>query len=222
MPKADRKSSFPAGPCPYLPDREWWIRTESLPPLSGSTEHYEDLLSAGWRRNGYIVYQNHCPGCSRCIPLRVPSSVQPATKSHRRLGKKNQDLQVIVSEPRVTQEFIDLYLRYQEQRHDDSSLEPEGFENFFCRSGVDTQFMEYRDSRGVLLGLGLVDLFPNSISSVYFVFDPLESRRSLGIYSLYREVELVRKLGKGYLHLGFWVPGSPKWNTKGVCIPTKF
>jgi len=67
-----------------------------------------------------------------------------------------------------------------------------------------------------------VDLLPNGLSSVYFAFEPAESHRSLGIYSIMKEIDLARDLGKEWLYLGFFVPGSPKMAYKGAFHPREF
>ena len=73
-----------------------------------------------------------------------------------------------------------------------------------------------------LVGAGWVDLLPDGVSSVYFAFDPDESRRSLGIFSMVEEMRLARALGKQWLYLGFYVPGSPKMVYKGAFRPREF
>ena len=42
---------------------------------------------------------------------------------------------------------------------------------------------QHRDSAGRLLGVGICDRAPHSLSSVYFYFDPSESKRSLGTFA---------------------------------------
>lgn len=206
------------GPCPYLPNRKWM--THSFAVSSMSEESYEQLLTSGWRRSGVNFYQNHCPGCSCCIPLRVPAAGFVPSKSQRRVMRRNADVTVELALPSRDPEVVELYKRYLESQHQQSES-PGQFARFLVESPLDTRVMLYRVAER-LVGAGWVDLLPGGLSSVYFAFDPAESRRSLGTYSLIREMELARSLGKPWLHMGFYVPGSPKMEYKGRFRPHEF
>jgi len=56
-----------------------------------------------------------------------------------------------------------------------------------------------------LVGVGIVDLGARDSSSVYFYFDPDESRRSLGTLSTLFEIEWLRRRGGRYHYLGLYV-----------------
>lgn len=213
-----------AGTCPYLPRRQWHIHRFEAPSIPEG--YYEQLISRGWRRNSTILYQNCCPTCARCIPLRVSSPDYRPSKSQRRVIRRNTDLSVSIRRPEYRDEHFDLYWRYQQNRHPGDyqtslplSEEEQAFKEFFCTSNIDTIWMEYRNPQGRLLGLGLVDLLPRSLSSVYFIFEPQERRRSLGTFSIISEILTARNLEKPWHHLGFWVPGSPKMEYKAEFLP---
>src|SRR5947207_5225999 len=101
--------------CPYLPDRTARNRAflcERMPP-----ELYHELMDAGFRRSGMLIYQPVCRGCRACQPIRVPVATFTPSKSQRRAWRRNADLLVSVagagpSEPPLpTQEKFDLYTR---------------------------------------------------------------------------------------------------------------
>ena len=48
-----------------------------------------------------------------------------------------------------------------------------------------------------------MDIGARSVSSVYAVFDPAESRRSPGILTLLKEIEWAREHGMTFLHPGY-------------------
>jgi leucyl-tRNA---protein transferase len=213
------------GKCPYLPERSWIthsFRLESIPEAV-----YETMLAGGWRRSGQSFYQNHCPGCRCCTPVRLPVSEFLASKSQRRVLRRNADVAVDIVTPTVDPETFALYRRYVQKRHPRESLEnpdeetPEQFEAFLVTSSVTTQAMNYRVGDR-LVGVGWIDVLPDGLSSVYYAFDPDESRRSLGTYSIMKEIDLARELGKQWLYLGFYVPGSPKMEYKGAFHPREF
>lgn len=79
--------------------------------------------------------------------------------------------------------------------------------------------VEYRSSSGLLEGLGFIDILPSGYSSVYFIFDPDSSSRSLGYYSVLREAFLALESGRKWYYLGFWVPDSKKMDYKADFSP---
>jgi arginine-tRNA-protein transferase len=205
------------GPCPYLENRRWVTHTFAVPTVPAET--YEEMIGAGWRRSGTFFYQNHCPGCKACQPIRVPVEEFEPSKSQRRVMRRNKDVTVSVVPNVFDREVFELYRRYQEERHgkDETSGES-GFRRFLCDSAVVTVQMHYRvDKR--LIGVGWVDELTDALSSVYFIFDPDESRRSLGTFSVLEEIDRARELGMQWHHLGFYVKDSRKMSYKANFRP---
>lgn len=208
------------GACPYLPDRRWVTQSFQLSTMPASA--YEALLGGGWRRSGDVFYRNQCPGCRCCIPIRVPLAGFAPSRSQRRTVRRNADVAVQPDGPADDPEVFHLYGRYVRARHDPG--DPAGFdefERFLLRSPVESRLMRYTID-GRLVGAGWVDVLPDGLSSVYFVFDPAEGRRSLGTFSIMKEIEHARDLGKQWLYLGFYVPGSSKMAYKGAFHPREF
>lgn len=205
------------GPCPYLENRRWVTHTFAVPSMPGET--YGEMINAGWRRSGTFFYQNHCPGCNACQPIRVPVGEFKPSKSQRRVLRRNEDVE-IENVPNVfDREVFDLYSLYQEERHgrDETSGES-GFKRFLCDSAVITMQMHYRLGER-LVGVGWVDELADGLSSVYFVFDPGEYRRSLGTYSVLMEIARAKELGMRWHHLGFYVKDSRKMSYKASFYP---
>jgi len=200
------------GDCPYLPDRTWITHTFQVGSLSESL--YEQMIGQGWRRSGTAFYQNHCPGCNLCIPIRVPTDRFRPSKSQRRVLRRNSDVEVHRGPLDGEEEAYELYRRYNTTRHgEDETAGRSGFRSFLFDSPIDTRMMRYSVD-GRLIGIGWVDVMPDGLSSVYFVFDPAESARSLGTFSAMKEIEAAAELGKSWLYLGFYVPGCRKMSYK--------
>ena len=69
------------------------------------------------------------------------------------------------------------------------------FEAFLYDSPTGTIEFEYRLPAGRLIAVGICDLTPRSLSSVYFFFDPDESRRrGLGTYGALHEIAFAREV----------------------------
>ncbi|WP_455383598.1 arginyltransferase [Salinispira pacifica] len=205
------------GPCPYLENRNWV--TYSFSSTAMEPELYEALLEQGWRRSGTTYYQNHCPGCRLCIPIRVPVERFAPSKSQRRVQRRNADVTVETGPTGWDSEVFELYVRYLTSRH--APTVPPGEEeymSFLGSSPGNTILMKYR-SAGRLIGAGWVDRLPGGLSSVYFAFEPDEARRSLGTLSIMREIDLARQERRNWLYLGFYVPDSRKMEYKASFRP---
>lgn len=221
------------GNCPYLPERTWVTHSFQLESIPDSA--YEAMLADGWRRSGTTFYQNHCPGCRCCTPVRVPVNDFRPSRSQRRTLRRNTEVTAEVVAPAADTESFSLYRRYVRTRHTPAEprgtntdapiasddVTPKQFDEFLVTSPVHTRAMRYLVGDR-LVGIGWVDVLPNGLSSVYFAFDPDESRRSLGTYSIMKEMDVARDLGKEWLYLGFFVPDSPKMAYKGAFKPREF
>ena len=97
----------------------------------------------------------------------------------------------------------------------DRNSPPEGYGSFHQQYWLD----------GVLIAVGVIDILPECVSSVYFFYDPDYSFLSLGTYASLREVALTRELSKKCLqlsnyYLGFYIPTCPKMRYKKNIKPS--
>ncbi|XP_023162216.1 arginyl-tRNA--protein transferase 1 isoform X1 [Drosophila hydei] len=73
---------------------------------------------------------------------------------------------------------------------------------------------------GKLIAVGVIDILPGSVSSVYFFYDPDYSFLSLGTYGSLREIDLVQTIAERvpalkYYYMGFYIHSCPKMRYKG-------
>lgn len=203
--------------CPYLPDRtaheEIFLADEMV------AADYQFLMGLGWRRSGRLFYRCRCPGCRECVPIRLrPDSFVPS-RSQRRVWRRNQDLDVSVGRPVVTDEKHDIYARYLRERHDGTMSEGrEEMEQFLYTSPVDTMEICFR-RQGRLLGVGIADVSSSALSTVYFYFDPDERRRGLGMFSILWEIDLARRNGLDHYYLGYLIGDLPSMSYKADFRP---
>jgi len=214
-------NSCDCGACPYLPDAEWQIEqfcADSLDP-----GFYEAILSQGFRRSGNSFYRNACPGCTRCLPIRLDVKSFKISRSQRRVWNINRDIEFSYAPAAFRKESFDLYQHYIAERHGGGDeLNPEqSYTQFLIDSPLPDSALisDYRLPDGSLAGNGYIDVLPEGLSSVYFAFDPGQKQRSLGVFSVLKELELAAKLGKRWYYLGFWVSGSPKMDYKANYRP---
>jgi arginine-tRNA-protein transferase len=72
---------------------------------------------------------------------------------------------------------------------------------------------------GRLIGVGLVDVLPDGLSSVYFYHAPDWRPSGPGTFSVLREIEWARELGLPYLYLGYFIERCPSMAYKNRFNP---
>ncbi len=96
----------------------------------------------------------------------------------------------------------------------------EDFRAFLYESPTETLEMCYSVG-GKLVAVGIVDLCPGGLSSVYLSFDPDEARRSLGVFAALREIEECRSRGLAWWHAGYYVRDCRKMSYKADFRPNE-
>jgi leucyl-tRNA---protein transferase len=80
----------------------------------------------------------------------------------------------------------------------------------------------FRDTHGRLLAIGICDVCPLSLSSVYFYFDPADSHRGLGTFGALCEIAHARANGLPHYYLGYWVYGCASMQYKSEFRPNQW
>jgi leucyl-tRNA---protein transferase len=212
---------LPKHSCPYLAgrvaeDRAVWA--SSIP-----ADIYQQFMDSGFRRSGRLVYQPTCRGCRECQSIRVPVAEFRPDKSQRRCRRSNGDLNVTHQSAVFTSEKYDLYSNYLREWH--GKAEPdsaEALEAFLYDSPLEsTVEFEYRDASEKLIAVGISDVCPTSLSSVYFYFDPAQRKRGLGTFGALYEIAFAADHGLPYYYLGYWVKDCPAMTYKQSFRPNE-
>jgi arginine-tRNA-protein transferase len=197
----------PEHPCAYLAGLPAMLEVRLLTDVSpAETEH---LIERGWRRFGPEYFRPICRGCAECVSLRVSAREFRFSKSQRRVVRKCQKVTVQIGTPRAEADRVALYHKWHSAREvscgwQENPLDEEGYRRQFCFPHACGREMTYWFD-GRLVGVGLVDEMPDSISSTYFFFDPDVAHLSLGVYSALCEISLALQLGKAYVYFGYRV-----------------
>ena len=212
----------PGHACGYFDDRE--AATLLLDPAeTPSHDVYGVLSEAGFRRGGPHLYRPHCGHCRACVPTRVPVERFQWSRRFRRIWERNADAEIRVEPARFDEEHYGLYERYIAGRHADGSMYPPSraqFQSFLFAPWCETRFVStYLE--GALVAVAVTDVLPNALSAIYTYFDPALSRRSLGVYSILRQIDECRRQGLAHLYLGFWIAAAPKMRYKAEYRPVE-
>ncbi|WP_305908176.1 arginyltransferase [Methylomarinum sp. Ch1-1] len=206
--------------CSYLPDQS--AQNAFVHPSFPMTgQIYSRLIEQGFRRSGNEVYSPQCPDCQQCISVRVPVRQFKPDRRQRRCWKKNQATTVAIKPAVFDQRHYELYLRYQQHRHADSSMansSPEEYIDFLASRWCNTLFAECLiDDR--LAAVAIVDLLDNALSAVYTFFDPQLASYSLGTFAVLWQIEHAKQLELDYLYLGYWIKRCGKMSYKDQYRP---
>ncbi|XP_067141052.1 arginyl-tRNA--protein transferase 1 isoform X1 [Centruroides vittatus] len=103
-----------------------------------------------------------------------------------------------------------------------SLSQPEKKSEFFCGYGSFHQQYWLDDN---LIAVGVVDVLPHCVSSVYLYYDPSYSFLSLGTYAALREIAFTQELNRivpelKYYYMGFYIHSCPKMRYKGNFEPS--
>lgn len=215
--------------CPYLPNREerklFTHLTHEKPP-----EVIDGLLRGGFRRSQNIAYMPYCDGCHACLSVRVVVDRFQPSRGFRRILGANSDLVASRVAARPTAEQYGLFREYIDKRHSDGGMAEMTVLDFAMMiedSVIDTFVTEYRlpspasaNRGGTLVGVTLCDRLSDGLSMVYSFYDPdFEPKRSLGTYMILEHIDYARRMGLGYLYLGYWIESSPKMSYKNRFQP---
>lgn len=203
--------------CSYLSEERSLFRYYQIENCSNSM--YLRLLERGWRRFGRYFFSPICNQCEQCISVRTLVDEFEMTKNRRRIMKKNSDLQVMIQRPTVSLEHLSLYDRYHQHMHEKKNWEFNGislqlyFEMFV--EGYEEFGYEFLYFDGEkLIGVGLVDILDRAISAVYFFYDPDYEERSLGTYSILKQLDIGKSFGIPHFYPGYWIKNHPSMGYK--------
>jgi leucyl-tRNA---protein transferase len=196
-------------PCPYLPIRQ--KRSEFFLAGQVSAAEIDTLLAAGWRKFGYYFFRPSCPECNRCTPLRVIVDDFLPSRSQRRL-LRSDSLRMTFGPLYPSERAYTIFRDHSQLRFGQSTTVEEFIATFYQPSCPALQSELYLGEE--LIGLGFLDHGVNSLSSVYFCFDPRHAPLQPGTFSILGEIAHAARLGLRYYYLGYYVPGCPSMTYK--------
>ena len=129
-----------------------------------------------------------------------------------------------------TEEKYAVYDNYQKVIHKDAPEDRtrKGFKRFLCSSPLRRQVIESSDGKkrpvgsyhqcyrldGKLVAIGILDLLPDCVSSVYFMYDESIHRFSPGKLAATREIALALEQGYKWWYPGYYIHSCVKMRYK--------
>ncbi len=208
--------------CPYIPSETASLEYRVVGDIS--EEAYAELLRRGWRRFGREFFRPACPHCAACRSIRIPVDRFLPSRSQRRALQCNTDIRTVVTRPTVTLDHLRLYRDY----HADMSrckgwppavVSATEYQGIFLEGdwSFAREFQYYDGER--LIGVGLADVVPGALSSVYFFHDPAWRPRSPGVFSILRQWKYAQQHGLAWQYLGYWIAACSSMSYKSRYRP---
>lgn len=194
--------------CSYFSEQSSDMRYKYM--HSCSTSQYQAMLERGWRRFGKMHFVPECKTCTKCISMRIDVKNYKFSKSEKRVINKNKDTKLYIRPPSMTLEHLSLYDKYHKFMNDKkgwpySAIEPEDYKKSYVESKEEyaKELLYMKDDK--LIGVALVDILPNSISSIYCYYDHDYSDLSIGKFSILAQIKIAKELNIPYIYLGYWI-----------------
>ncbi len=176
------------------------------------------LLADGWRHFGTHFFRYNLgmyeDEIRRVLPLRIRLTDFNFSKSQRRVLRRNSDLNVKIQPIAITDETHDLFDRH--KRRFKSGV-PDSIDDFLSHDPANepTTGIEVNARlNDELLAASFFDVGKASVSSIYGIFEPTEHARSLGIFTMLKEIEYARETGKTFFYPGYAYEGESFYDYK--------
>jgi arginine-tRNA-protein transferase len=191
---------------------------EEFYSLEASPQAMDALWAEGWRHFGTHFFRYSLgiyeAEIRRVLPLRIRLEDFSFSKSQRRVLRRNQDLRHVIRPVRVTTEKELLFELHKKRFKRDAPFSLYDFLSYDA-ARVPCEALEvavYREKE--LLAASFFDVGERAVSSIYAMFEPEETSRSLGIYTLLLEIEWALENKKDFLYQGYAYEGNSFYDYK--------
>jgi len=183
-----------------------------------SSDELDLLLADGWRHFGTYFFRYSLglyeSDIRLVIPLRIRLSNFQLSKSQRRVLNRNGDVSIAIRPIEITDESIALFDLHKQRFtfgvpdsiFDFLSDEPASVPNEALQLTV-----RLHDR---LVAVSYFDVAADSISAIYGMFDPEFPTRSLGIFTMLKEIEYAITQGKSFYYQGYSYEGRSFYDYK--------
>jgi arginyl-tRNA--protein-N-Asp/Glu arginylyltransferase len=181
-------------------------------------DQLDKLLERGWRHFGThffrYSYGFYELDIREVIPLRIRLEDFSLSKSQRRILRRNADLRIEVRPISITPEAEELFHRHKSRFKNGI---PDSLYDFLSTEANSVpceakQISAYEDNE--LIAVSYFDIGDRTCSGVYATFDPKRSDRSLGIFTMLKEIEFAVDNRKQFYYQGYSFSGNSFYDYK--------
>ncbi|MEA2100725.1 MAG: arginyltransferase [Campylobacterota bacterium] len=208
--------------CSYLDNQEQNLHYTMIDNCSSS--HCQNLIERGYRRFGKMFFRPICSECNECQSIKVDVDNFNFSKSMRRVIKKGSHIKSYIQQPTLSQEHLALFKKYhlfmkdkKDWTYNETSANHyyDSFVNGHNNFGYEVLYFDEEK----LIGVDLIDILDDGISSIYFYYDPDYMDYSLGKLSLYNQIKIAKNNNMKWIYLGYYVKDCPSLSYKSHYKP---
>jgi arginine-tRNA-protein transferase len=208
--------------CSYLENQEQTTHYKIIENCS--MKHSQELIERGFRRFGKMYFRPICSGCDKCESIKIDVANYTFSKSERRVLKKARELTIYIQTPTLTQEHLNLFEKYHLFMHKKKGWKynkttADHYYNSFVTGHEEFGYEVLYFIEGKLIGVDLIDVLEDGVSSIYFYYDPDFSYLSLGKLSLLNQIKFAKKSNKKWIYLGYYVENCDSLSYKADYKP---
>ena len=181
-------------------------------------EQMDSLWAKGWRHFGTHFFRYNVgfliDDLRFVLPLRIRLSDFSFSKNQRRVLRRNDDLDVSIGPLDIDKASQGLFERHKTRF---THGVPESIYNFISHDSIEApcDVQEIRVARGgELLAVSYFDVGSNSTSGIYGMFEPTITDRSLGIFTMLKEIEYSIETGREFYYQGYAYQGPSFYDYK--------
>ena len=208
--------------CSYLSDAEQTTHYKLIDNCDAW--QCQELIERGYRRFGKMYFRPICSLCDECKSIKIDVDNFKFSKSHKRVIKKASFLKSYIQSPTMTQAHLDLFEKYHLHMKDKKEWEysetnPNNYYSSFVdgHNGFGYEILYYDDEK--LVGVDLIDILEDGVSSIYFYYDPDYMKYGLGKLSLLFQIKFAASQNKKWIYLGYYVKECPSLSYKSDYKP---
>ncbi len=210
--------------CSYLDNLEQTTHYQIIDNCDSA--HCQDLIERGYRRFGKMYFRPICSGCNECQSIKIDVNNFTFSKSARRVIKKATSIKSYIQIPTISQAHLNLFEKYHKYMSKSKGWEyqktsAQNYHNSFVNghNGFGHEILYFDGDR--LIGVDLIDILEDGLSSIYFYYDPDYMHLSLGRLSLYFQIKFAKETNKNWIYLGYYVQDCPSLSYKAQYTPFK-
>lgn len=177
-------------------------------------------------------------------PFELTQSIHVSERQYVINGEPAHNFEVTLELSSFTEEKFALYQSYEKNIHHKDDKQRASFTSFLVDSPLHRESIPYPKPPpshlpryygayhqlyrldGELVAMGVIDILPSCVSSVYFMWEKRFEKFSLGKLSALREASLAREMydagivGLSSLYMGFYIQSCQKMRYKGEYFPS--
>ncbi len=194
--------------CSYLNNKKQTMHYKVID--DACTLQCQEFIERGYRRFGKMYFRPICSDCDECKSIKIDVANFKFSKSKRRVMKKADFIKTFVQAPTMTQEHLDLFEKYhlymkEKKGWEYNKTNPENYYSSFVNghNGFGYEVLYFDGDK--LIGVDLIDILEDGISSIYFYYDPDYVKYGLGKLSLLLQIKFTISEKKKWVYLGYYV-----------------